>query len=161
MAGINRVILVGHLGKDPEVRTIESGEKVVRFSLATNEAYRDKNGERKDVTEWHNIICWRKLADTAEKYLVKGSLIYVEGKLRTRTWENNGVKHNIVEVFADTFTMLGAKTDNVAPSIPATPSVPTTTSVPATATTPTSDTNDTTEKPELPPFITDEDELPF
>jgi single-strand DNA-binding protein len=156
MAGINRVILVGHLGKDPEVRTIDSGEKVTRFSLATTETYKDKNGERKDITEWHNIVCWRNLAEIAEKYLTKGKLIYVEGKLRTRSWEDNGVKRYMVEVFADTFTMLGAKGDSVATSAPGASSVPAATSVPT-------ETPETaaTEKSELPPFIKEEDELPF
>ena len=116
MAGINKVILVGHLGVDPEVRTIESGAKVARLRLATTETYKDKNGEKKEATEWHTITCWRNLADIAEKYLTKGKLIYVEGKLRTRTWEDNGVKRYVTEVLADNFTMLGAKSDgSIAP----------------------------------------------
>ena len=108
MSGINKVILVGNLGKDPEVKTLDGGAKVARFSLATTETYRDRtSGERKDSTEWHNIVCWRNLAETAEKYLVKGKQIYLEGKLRTRSWDDNGVKKYATEVVADNFTMLG------------------------------------------------------
>lgn len=108
MAGINKVILVGNLGRDPEVKTLEGGVKVARFTLATTESYRDRtSGERKDVTEWHNVVCWRNLAEIAEKYLTKGRQIYVEGRLRTRSWEDNGVKRYTTEVNADTFQMLG------------------------------------------------------
>ena len=96
MAGINKVILVGNLGRDPEVKTTESGAKYARFSLATTESYKDKSGEKKDRTEWHNILCWRGLAEIAEKYLTKGSQIYLEGKIRTSTWEDNGQKRNHV-----------------------------------------------------------------
>ena len=91
MAGINKVIIVGNLGKDPEVKTLEGGAKVARFTVATTESYKDRTtGERKDVTEWHNVVCWRNLAEIAEKYLVKGKQVYVEGRLRTRSWDDNG-----------------------------------------------------------------------
>jgi single-strand DNA-binding protein len=153
MAGINKVILVGHLGMDPEVKTIESGAKVARLRLATTEAYKDKNGERKEVTEWHTVICWRNLADIAEKYLTKGKLIYVEGKLRTRSWDDNtGAKRYSTEVAADNFVMLGAKTDGTIPPMPV--------SEPVVRATP---VQETTEKEgELPPFIAqEEDDLPF
>lgn len=121
MAGINKVILVGNLGKDPEVKSMESGTKYARFTLATTESYKDKNGERKDRTEWHNIICWRGLAEVAEKYLTKGSSIYLEGKIRTNSWEDNGQKRYSVEIQADTFTMLGSKNGGAATSGPSTP----------------------------------------
>jgi single-strand DNA-binding protein len=111
MAGVNKVILVGHLGKDPEIRTFESGQKKASFSLATTEAYKDKNGNRVEQTEWHNIVCWRNLADIAEQYLNKGKLIFVEGRLRTRSWEENGTKRYITEIEASNFIMLGAKQD--------------------------------------------------
>ena len=160
MAGINKVILVGHLGRDPEVRTIESGAKVARFTMATTEAYKDKNGERKEITEWHTIICWRGLADVAEKWLTKGKLVYVEGKLRTRSWEDNGAKRYTTEVYADNFVMLGAKQDGsgggMAPMPVAEPggfslSVNSRVQV-----------QEPTEKEnELPPFIAEEDDLPF
>lgn len=86
MRGINKVILVGHLGKDPEVNHLEGGIAVAKFTLATTEVYNDKNGERKEQTEWHNIVCWRKLAEVAEKYLKKGSAIYLEGKIKSNNY---------------------------------------------------------------------------
>jgi len=110
MAGVNKVILIGHLGKDPEVRNLESGATVANFTMATTETYKDKTtGERKDITEWHNIVLWRGLADIAAKYLHKGDLVYIEGRLRTRSWEKDNVKHYITEVQADNMTMLGTK----------------------------------------------------
>jgi len=145
MAGVNKVILVGHLGRDPEVRTIDSGAKVARFSIATTESYKDKNGERKDVTEWHNVVCWRNLADIAERYLTKGKLIYLEGKLQTRSWEDNGAKRYATEVVANDFKMLGAKGD----------------SAPAPMSTNVSSSEPAKTDNELPPFLTEEDELPF
>ncbi len=97
------------MGKDPEVRTFENGVKKASFTLATSETYKDKNGNRTEVTEWHNIYCWRNLAEVAEKYLAKGKMIYLEGKLRTRNWEDNGTRRYITEIEASTFTMLGSK----------------------------------------------------
>lgn len=112
MSGVNKVILIGRLGKNPETHVFENGGKKVSFSLATSETYRDKDGNRKELTEWHNIICWRNLADVAEKYLAKGKLIYLEGRLRTRAWDDaNGAKHYTTEIEANTFTMLGSKED--------------------------------------------------
>lgn len=108
MSGINKVILIGNLGRDPEVRTLDNGLKRVSFSLATTETYKDKNGQKVSQTEWHNIICWRNLADIAEQYLFKGKQIYLEGKIRTRSWEDNGIKKYTTEIVADTFTMLGS-----------------------------------------------------
>ena len=105
MSGINKVILVGHLGRDPEVKTIDNGAKVARFSLATTEFYRDKNGERKEITEWHNVTCWRNLAEIADKYLTKGKQIYVEGKIRSRSWEDGGVKKYATDIVADSFNI--------------------------------------------------------
>ena len=87
MAGVNKVILVGNLGQDPEVRYLDNGVAVANFSLATTENYKNKQGERVSQTEWHNIVLWRGLAEVAEKYLKKGSSIYVEGKIRNRKWE--------------------------------------------------------------------------
>ena len=110
MSGVNKVMLVGRLGKDPEVRHLESGVAVANFSIATSETYKDRNtGERKEVTEWHNVVLWRGLAEVAEKYVKKGDLIYVEGKLRTRSWENDGVTRYTTEVVGDIMTMLGSK----------------------------------------------------
>src|ERR1700756_445475 len=108
MAGINKVILVGNLGKDPEIRSIDSGRKVAQFPLATTESYKDKNGERVDQTEWHNIVFWGPIADVIEKYLKKGSQIYVEGKIRTRSYEDKEkVKKYITEIMGQNMTMLG------------------------------------------------------
>ena len=111
MSGINKVILVGHLGKDPEARTLEGGVSVVSFPLATSESF-NKDGRKVEQTEWHNIVMWRGLADVAAKFLQKGKLVYIEGKLRTRSFEDReGVKKYTTEVVAENFTMLGRKTD--------------------------------------------------
>jgi single-strand DNA-binding protein len=112
MSGVNKVILVGRLGKDPEVRTFEGGVKKANFTMATSEYRKDKDGNRVEMTEWHNIVCWRNLAENAEKYLVKGKMIYVEGKLRTRSWDDNGSKRYITEIEASTFTMLSSKAED-------------------------------------------------
>lgn len=118
MAGINKVILVGHLGRDPEMRYTQSEVAVCSFSLATSETYRDRNsGEKVTQTEWHNIILWRGLAETAGKYLRKGSQIYIEGKLRTRKWEDqNGATRYTTEVVADTMQMLDKRESSSAPA---------------------------------------------
>ena len=152
MAGINKVILVGHLGKDPEVRTLDSGAKVARFSLATTESFKDKNGERKDQTEWHNIVCWRNLADIAEQYLNKGKQIYVEGRIRNRSWEDNGIKKYATEIQADTFTMLGTKGEDSSRG-----GIPMPTQEPSYI----GRQPETTDNGGLPDYITEEDDLPF
>lgn len=114
MAGINKVILVGNLGKDPEVRYLEGGTAVANFPIATSETYKDRtSGEKKTNTEWHNIVLWRGLAEIAEKYLKKGSQIYLEGKLRTRQWQDKeGNNRYTTEVVGDNLQMLGRKDDN-------------------------------------------------
>ena len=110
MSGINKVILVGNLGRDPEVRHLEGGAVVAKFPLATSESYKTKDGQRVDQTEWHNIVMWRGLAESAEKYLRKGTLVYLEGKIRTRSWDDKeGNKRFATEIIADTMTMLGGK----------------------------------------------------
>lgn len=109
MAGVNRVILIGNLGKDPEVITFDNGVKKASFPLATSESYKNKEGNRVDQTEWHNIVLWRGLAEVAERYLKKGNQIYLEGKIRTRSYEQDGVKKYITEIFADNMTMLGKR----------------------------------------------------
>jgi single-strand DNA-binding protein len=111
MSGINKVILVGHLGKDPEVRYLEGGVSVASFPLATTETF-NKDGRKVEQTEWHNIVLWRSLADVAAKFLQKGKLVYIEGKLRTRSFEDKeGIKKYTTEIVAENFTMLGRKTD--------------------------------------------------
>jgi single-strand DNA-binding protein len=110
MSGVNKVILVGRLGKDPEIRNLENGASVANFTMATSETYKDKTtGDRKEVTEWHNIVLWRGLADIAAKYLHKGDMIYVEGKLRTRSWEKEGVTRYTTEIVGDNMTMLSTQ----------------------------------------------------
>jgi single-strand DNA-binding protein len=111
MSGVNKVILVGHLGKDPEVRHLDNNVSVASFPLATSETY-NKDGRRVEQTEWHNIVMWRGLADIAAKYLHKGKLVYIEGKIRTRTYEDKeGIKRYATEIVAESFNMLGRKTD--------------------------------------------------
>lgn len=112
MAGVNKVILIGNLGKDPEVRNLENNVKVVRFPLATTETYRDRSGNRTDRTEWHNVVLWRGLADVAESYLSKGSRIYLEGRIRYRQWDDkDGNKRYITEVEGENMLMLDRKGD--------------------------------------------------
>ncbi len=110
MAGVNKVILVGNLGADPEVRSLESGTKVANFNIATTETFKDRNGEKQEKTEWHRIVLWRGLADVAENFLKKGRQIYIEGRLRTRQWEDKeGVKKYTTEIYGDNMVMLGGK----------------------------------------------------
>ncbi len=109
MAGsVNKVILIGNLGKDPELRHLSNGTVVTTIPIATSESYKDKTtGEFKEITDWHNVVLWRNLAEIAGKYLKKGSKIYVEGKLRNRTWEDQeGKTRYATEVVADQMTML-------------------------------------------------------
>lgn len=110
MSGVNKVILVGRLGKDPEVRNLDNGAVVANFSIATSESYKDRTtGEKKEITEWHNIVLWRGLAEIAQKYLHKGDMVYVEGKLRTRSWEKDGVTRYTTEIVGDNMNMLSPK----------------------------------------------------
>jgi single-strand DNA-binding protein len=111
MRGLNKVMLIGNLGNEPEIKTLEGGVKVARFSLATSESYKDKNGNTQTDTEWHNIIAWRSLAEVVEKYLRKGSTIYIEGKIKTRNYEDKaGIKKYVTEIIADSLIMLDKKT---------------------------------------------------
>lgn len=110
MAGVNKVILVGNLGKDPEVRHLESGSVVANLTLATTEAYKDKNGQRVENTEWHDLELWDGQAKIAEQYLKKGSQIYVEGKIKTDTWQDEqGNNRKKVKIRVLSFTMLGSR----------------------------------------------------
>lgn len=111
MSGINKVILVGYLGKDPDLRYLEGNIAVASFPLATSETY-SKNGLKEEHTEWHNVVLWRSLAESAAKLLKKGGLVYVEGKCRTRSFvDGNGVKKYTTEIVADLFTLLGRASD--------------------------------------------------
>jgi len=113
---VNKAILVGNVGKDPEVRHLEGGISVARFTLATSESYKNKAGEQVKNTEWHNIVAWRQLAELAEKYIHKGSQIYIEGKITNRQYDDKeGNKRYISEIVADNIRLLGRKEDSPAP----------------------------------------------
>lgn len=110
---VNKVILIGHAGKDPEVRYLENSTPVANFTLATSETYTNKNGEKIKNTEWHNIVLWRGLAEIAQKYVKKGTQVYIEGKIRTRSWDDkDGNKRYITEIVADNMQMLGVNTNS-------------------------------------------------
>ena len=110
---VNKVILVGNVGKDPEVRHLDSGVAVANFPLATSESYTAKNGDKVTTTEWHNIVLWRGLADVAEKYVTKGRQLYIEGRIRTRSYDDkDGNKKYITEIYGDVMQMLGNRDSN-------------------------------------------------
>ena len=110
MASVNKVIIVGNLGRDPEIRYTTSGTAVCNFSLATSETFKDKAGEKQEKTEWHNIQCWGKLAELAGEYLAKGKTIYLEGRLQTRKWQDkNGVDRYTTEIVAEKIQFLSPK----------------------------------------------------
>ena len=115
MASLNKVILIGHLGGKPEVRETTGGKVVANFSLATSESWSGKDGQRAEKTEWHRVVVWGQQAEAAEKYLDKGSLVNVEGKLQTRTYEKDGTKHSITEVVAERINFLSSKRGGEAP----------------------------------------------
>lgn len=114
----NYVNLIGRLGSDPELKSTENSS-YAKTSLATSEKYKDKAGEKKEVTEWHNLVFWGKSAEIAEKYLKKGSLIDVTGRIKTRSWEKDGQKNYITEIHVDNFLMLGTKQESSSNSAPA------------------------------------------
>ena len=131
MAGVNKVILIGNLGKDPEVKYLESKVPVANFTLATNSSWKDKDGNKQEQTEWHNIVLWRGLAELSEKYLHKGDQVYIEGRLKTRSWEDkDNVKRYTTEIVAENMTMLSKRKsgDSAAPETQeqsAAPEIPT------------------------------------
>jgi single-strand DNA-binding protein len=109
---VNKVILVGRLGRDPETRFTGGGQAVANFSVATDESYKDKNGERQKRTEWHKIVVWGKQAEIAQQYLKKGSLLYIEGRIQSREWQDKeGQKRTSFEIVANNFRMLGGRGD--------------------------------------------------
>lgn len=111
---VNKVQLIGNLGKEPEVKTLESGKKMARFSVATSESYRNAKGEKVTETQWHNLVAWGKLAEIVEKYLVKGKEVAIEGKLINRSYnDKDGNKKYITEIQVNELKMLGAKTPEV------------------------------------------------
>jgi single-strand DNA-binding protein len=110
MAYMNKVMLIGNVGRDPEIRMTTTGTKKVSFSLATSQKYKDAAGEYKDKTQWHNIVCWGKLGDLVEKMVFKGSSLFIEGEITYRKWEDqNGVQKTITEINGNNFQILGAK----------------------------------------------------
>ena len=113
MAGsLNKAILIGNLGADPELREMPDGTKMAKFSIATTETYKNREGEKVSNTEWHNIVLWRGLANVAEQYLRKGDSVLIEGKIKNRSWEDdNGVKKYATDIQGDNMTMLGSKRD--------------------------------------------------
>jgi single-strand DNA-binding protein len=106
MAGVNKVILIGHLGADPEMRYTASGTAVAKFRIATTEKFTDRDGNRQERTEWHRVVAWRKLAEICGQYLAKGKQVYIEGKIKNDTWEKDGVKQYSYEIVADNMVML-------------------------------------------------------
>jgi len=117
MAGINKVILVGRLGNDPEVRYTQDGSAVASFSIATSDEWKDKEtGDKKERTEWHRIVAWRKLGEICGEYLSKGRQVYVEGKLQTRSWEKDGVTRYTTEIVASDVQFLGGRESGAASS---------------------------------------------
>ncbi len=118
--GLNKVMLIGHLGADPEVRVLPNGSPVASFSIATNEYYRDQNGELKERTEWHNIVAYGKLAEICRQYLKKGKQVYIEGRLQTRNWEDKetGKKNYRTEIICAEMQMLGSRSDSGAETPP-------------------------------------------
>lgn len=113
LSGVNKVILIGNLGKDPDIRYLDNGVAVANMSIATTENYKNKKGDRVSHTEWHEIVLWRGLAEIAEKYLKKGSSVYIEGKIRTNKWvDKEGVTRNKVEIMADKMNMLSKSINN-------------------------------------------------
>lgn len=113
MAGVNKVIIVGNLGIDPEVRTLENGTKLARLRVATSESYMSKDGQKVEQTEWHNIVLWRSLAEIAERYLTKGKQVYIEGKLKTRSWKDQeGNDRYTTEIVGDNMQLLGRPSGN-------------------------------------------------
>ena len=118
MKGVNKVLLIGNLGNDPEVRYTADGVAVARFRVATNEIYNDRDGNRQEQTEWHRVVAWGKLAETCGKHLVKGKAVYLEGKLRTSSWEQDGTKRYRTEIVVQTLRMLGGRDQEELPYEP-------------------------------------------
>lgn len=121
MSGVNKIILVGHVGRDPEIRQTESGSKVANFSLATSEKYKDARGKTIENTEWHNVVIWGKLVDVVEKWVKKGDMLYLEGKSVTRSWEKDGTTRYTTEAVCHSMQMLGGKKNDSHPLTPGDP----------------------------------------
>ncbi|HIJ80292.1 MAG TPA: single-stranded DNA-binding protein [Desulfuromonadales bacterium] len=119
MASLNKAIIIGNLGKDPEIRATPSGQSVATFSVATSEKYKNKSGEMVEQTEWHKVVLWGRLADIAQQYLVKGKTVYIEGRIQTRKWEGkDGHDRYTTEIVGETMKMLGGKGDRGKDDVP-------------------------------------------
>jgi single-strand DNA-binding protein len=162
MAGtVNKVILIGRLGKDPELKYTPSGVAVAKFSLATDYVSKDSSGEQQKGTEWHNIVAWNKLAEICGQYLTKGKLVYIEGTIRSRQWEDQaGNKRTSYEIHARTMQMLGSKADSERAAAASAASPTAERAYSPGAPRPSADRPPTPEPPPEPPEITDED-VPF
>ena len=140
MSSLNKVQLIGRLGKDPEVKYTNDNIAVAKLAIATTETYKDKSGAKQEITEWHNVVCWRNLAEIAEKFLTKGKQVYIEGKLRTRNWEDkDGNKRYTTEIIADNFIMLDKKDSSEQHHTESTPPKATTTATAVETATPEDD----------------------
>lgn len=118
---VNKVIVLGNLGQDPELKYSANGAAVTMLSIATSEVWKDSDGNKKERTEWHRVVLWRRLAEIAGEYLKKGSKVYLEGRLQTRSWEKDGQKRYTTEIVAETLTMLDGRSDSERPSEPPPP----------------------------------------
>lgn len=157
---VNKVTLIGNLGADPEVRRLENGAAVAKLSVATNENYRDKNGEWQKITEWHNVVVWRWLAERAEQYLKKGSLVFIEGKLTTRKWQDkDGNDRYTTEVVGAVMKSLDRREDGGSSGY--TSNFPTAQDAPATPQKTNTAASTTTATPATPAADAAEDDLPF
>lgn len=141
MAGLNKVLLIGHVGRDPEVKYMPTGDAVANFTVATSENYTDKQGQKQEKTEWHKIVVWKKTAEVMGQYLKKGQQVFIEGKLQTRSWDDDKGKHYMTEIVASSVQFLGKKNDSAGA---------------APATEPQADT-----QPDKPQPSSDEEDLPF
>ncbi len=119
MSSLNKAILIGHLGRDPEIRYTPDGSPVASFSMATSESWTDKNGTRQEHTEWHNIVAWNRLADLSKRFLSKGRQVYIEGRIRTREWnDREGNKRRTTEIIASQMVLLGSRSQTMDSSMP-------------------------------------------
>ncbi|MEM9673003.1 MAG: single-stranded DNA-binding protein [Cyclobacteriaceae bacterium] len=160
MAGVNKVILVGNLGADPEIRHLESGSKVANISIATSESYTNRNGERVEQTEWHRVELWDRLADLCEKYLSKGRTVYIEGKIRTNEYQDKeGITRYDKRIRATNMTFVGGRNDE-APDTGASPA-PTRSSAPSSNPAPTTSPAPAANAPSGAPSNEEMDDLPF
>lgn len=160
MSSLNKVLLIGNVGKDPEVTTFDNGSKVAKFTLATSERYTDKSGQKQEKTEWHNIVAWGPQADVIEKYVTKGKQLYIEGQIKSRTWEQDGVKRYATDISLSSFVFLGSAGNGTSSAPKETASAPAPVSQ-ASAKKATSSAAKTATPAPAPPMEDSDDDLPF